>query len=353
MTTDRRILVDNATLSGVERITGRSKIKNLNYIDNDILCLEKLVTAILFSDVIFGIDDYKDKYRSERLKNFDFVNFSEIDQATYASFAGDAAAFARSFTVSFEGSKPAGDVIRFFEALRIDPQLRWDVFVSSEYLTLSLLVQDPKYTRYENSIDSVVRNEETDSKLVAVETDHDPALSVGSRPDIQNIKDFVRAISSDNPQFAGVDGKSVLGRMLFGFGWAAERSHFYNAVAYLQGADAYLAPLRDAFCESCCRIDYPSEVTGLLERLKLRSQETLTSILDPTGRAKFAIRLPFFTSYLISRSDNPLQCIDLALTLRSHRDFRDCRTIFHNLYHLSNSDKVRELNGILKYVGQS
>ena len=49
MNTNRRILIDNATLSGVERITGASRTLNLNNIDNDILCLEKLVTAILFS----------------------------------------------------------------------------------------------------------------------------------------------------------------------------------------------------------------------------------------------------------------------------------------------------------------
>jgi hypothetical protein len=50
MSTNRRVLIDNATLSGVERLIGVSQTLNLNYIDNDILCLEKLITAILFSD---------------------------------------------------------------------------------------------------------------------------------------------------------------------------------------------------------------------------------------------------------------------------------------------------------------
>jgi hypothetical protein len=150
-----------------------------------------------------------------------------------------------------------------------------------------------------------------------------------------------------------MDRKSALHRILFGYGWAAERSHFYNAVACMQGADAYLAPLRDAFCESCCRIDYPSQVIGLLETLKAKSQETLSSILEPSGQAKFAMRLPFFTAYLISRTDNPTQCIDLALSMRSGSEFQECRTIFHNLNHLTAADKVKEINGILKYLDQS
>lgn len=141
--------------------------------------------------------------------------------------------------------------------------------------------------------------------------------------------------------------------MVFGYGWAAERSHFYNAVAESRKADVYLAPLRDAFCESCCRIDYSSDVQGLLRSLKARSQETLASILEPTGQAKFAMRLPFFTAYLISKTDNPKQCIDLALSLRSKREFQECRTIFHNLDHVSQTDRIKELNGILDYLGQS
>ncbi len=133
MSTNRRILIDNATLSGVERIAGISQTLNLNNIDNDILCLEKLVTAILFSDELIGVDDYKDEFRSRRLKNFDFIRFFKIDQPTYSMLAAEAATFARSMAFSFEGSKPAGDVVSFFEALRIDPQLRWDVWISSEY----------------------------------------------------------------------------------------------------------------------------------------------------------------------------------------------------------------------------
>jgi hypothetical protein len=353
MGTNRRILIDNATLSGVERLTGVSQTRNLNYVDNDILCLEKLVTAILFSDQLIGVDDYKDEYRSQRLRAFDFIKFSRLDVPKYERLATDAAAFARDMTFSFKGAKPAGDVVSFFEALRIDPQLRWDAFVSSEYLTLSYLVEDPKSAPYEQSIDSIFRNEDTDRKLVAVETEHQPAFSVAERPDIKDTKEFVHALASSNPQFSGIDGKSAFDRIIFGYGWAAERSHFYNAVAELEVADVYLAPLRDAFCESCCRLDHPSQVQGLLESLKAKSQQTIESILEPSGHAKFAMRLPFFTAHLISKTDNPRQCIDLALSMRSRDEFQDCRTIFHNLDHLSAADKIQEINGILKYLDQS
>lgn len=256
-------------------------------------------------------------------------------------------------TFSFDGSKPAGDVVTFFESLQIDPQLRWNIFVSSEYLTLAFLVGDPKYARYESSIDSAFRGEVTDSGCVGAQTENGPQFAVAGHPDIKDVKDFVQALSQGNPQCAGTDGQSALDRIIFGYGWTAERSHFYNAVADITGADVMLAPLRDAFCESCLRIDYPAQAIGLVNTLKKSAQESLASILEPSGGVKFAMRLPFFTAYTISKTDNPSQCIDLALSMRNAPEFQNCRTIFHNLDHLSAADKRQELNGILKYLNQS
>lgn len=353
MDTNRRILIDNATLSGIERITGQSRIINLNYIDNDILCLEKIITAILFSDQVIAVDDYKNSHRSQRLRNFDYIDFIKIEEPLYTSLTTEAASFARGMAFSFEGSKPAGDIVSFFESLRIDPQLRWDIWVSSEYLTLTFLVDDNNNTSYERAIDSAFRTEVNDSGLVATGTSYQPEIVVAGHPEVDDIKALIKSMSSTNPNYAGSDGKSALERIVFGYGWAAERSHFYNAVAHIQNADLYLAPLRDAFCESCVRIDYHTQAAALIEKLKVKTQYTLVSILEPTGQAKFAIKLPFFTAYLISKTDNPSQCIELALRMRSMPEFKECRIIFHNLQHLEPGNRINEINGILKYLEQS
>lgn len=287
MTTNRTILVENATLSGVERLIGESQTLNLNNIDNDILCFEKLITAILFSDHVISVDDYKEKYRAERLKRFDFVDFFTIDPGTYAELSKDAADFAKGMVFTFDGSKPAGDVVSFFESLRIDPQLRWDVFVSSEYLTMSLLVDNTQDVRYERAIDSVFRNENANANAVIAGEDLSGSVSVKGHPEISDVKDLVRAFASENSNYSGLSSWSLLQRCIFGYGWAAERSHFYNAVAANKDADAFLAPLRDAFCESCCRLEARSQVNSLLEKLKSKSQDTFAKIVDASGRARF------------------------------------------------------------------
>lgn len=352
MTTRRRIFVDNATLSGVERITGVSQTANLTNTDNDILCLEKLITSILFSDELLGIDDYKDEYRSHRLKQFDFVSFLKPDGAVKTEVSNRAAEFARGMLFSFDGAKPAGDVVSFFESLRLHPQMRWNIFVSSEYLALSLLVNDRGH-RYENVIDAAFRNESTDHQMVDPAEEIHPSFSINGHPEISDVKAFQHALASGNPNYAGLWHKDILARMVFGYGWAAERTYFYNALAAINDADAFLSPLRDAFCESCCRIRSKSQVNFLIESLKKTSQETLASIVEPSGDSQFAIRLPFFLAYYISKSDNPKQCIELALSDRNRQEFRDCRVVFHNLANFSQQDKYKEVNKILRYLRQS
>lgn len=180
-----------------------------------------------------------------------------------------------------------------------------------------------------------------------------PVVSLEQHPAIADTKALVQAFASGNSNFSGPASGSLLDRFVFGYGWTAERSHFYNAVAAMQDADAFLAPLRDAFCESCCRIDSRSQVNNLLECLKSRTQDALVKIVDAGGGAKFGLKLPFFTAYFISKADNPKQCIDMALDARSESEFRECRVILHNLAHLSVRDRHQEVNNILKYLEQS
>lgn len=66
----RYALLDNSTLTGVQRLLGQISIKNKAAIDMDILCLESVLEAILFYDFISVVDDYKPQYRASREANF-------------------------------------------------------------------------------------------------------------------------------------------------------------------------------------------------------------------------------------------------------------------------------------------
>ena len=66
----RFALIDNSTLTGIQRLLGQIPVKNTLTVDMDILCLENLIEAILFYDQVAFIDDYKPEYREQRAKLF-------------------------------------------------------------------------------------------------------------------------------------------------------------------------------------------------------------------------------------------------------------------------------------------
>lgn len=63
-------LVDNATLTAVQRLSGEIPIKNKYIIDSDIMAFEAFAQAVLFSEKVFYIDDYKSRYRQDRRSFF-------------------------------------------------------------------------------------------------------------------------------------------------------------------------------------------------------------------------------------------------------------------------------------------
>ena len=66
----RYALIDNSTLTGIQRILGEIPIRNIASLDNDIIAFENYIQAILFYDELICIDDYKKRYRKKKQSFF-------------------------------------------------------------------------------------------------------------------------------------------------------------------------------------------------------------------------------------------------------------------------------------------
>lgn len=69
----RYAIVDNATLTAIQRLCGAISIKNKHTIDGDILAFETFIQAVLFYDDLFYFDDYKVAHREERATFFKYI----------------------------------------------------------------------------------------------------------------------------------------------------------------------------------------------------------------------------------------------------------------------------------------
>lgn len=65
-------LIDNSTLSSVQRVLGNIPIRSKSIIDGDIVAFESLINAILFYNDLIVLDDYKEQYRQNRKEQFPF-----------------------------------------------------------------------------------------------------------------------------------------------------------------------------------------------------------------------------------------------------------------------------------------
>lgn len=68
-------LIDNASLTAVDRVTGQILVKNPDTINGDLVAFENVVQAILFYDDLVCIDNYKPEHQKTRIETFDFIRF--------------------------------------------------------------------------------------------------------------------------------------------------------------------------------------------------------------------------------------------------------------------------------------
>ena len=73
-------LIDNSTLSSVQRVLGNIPIRSKSIIDGDIVAFESLINAILFYNDLIVLDDYKEQYRQNRKEQFPFIRFIKPEE---------------------------------------------------------------------------------------------------------------------------------------------------------------------------------------------------------------------------------------------------------------------------------
>lgn len=73
-------LIDNASLTAVQRTLGNVVTRNRDTINGDLVAMENLIQAILFYDDLVSLDNYKEEFRDSRAKQFDFINFLSPEQ---------------------------------------------------------------------------------------------------------------------------------------------------------------------------------------------------------------------------------------------------------------------------------
>lgn len=124
----RLALIDNSTITGVQRLFGQIPVKNTLSIDMDILCLESLLESILFYDTVAIIDDYKPAYRTNRQNSFPKLLSLTPAIISYNELIAKTKYLSDNIIPKVEGGQfTDGDFKPFFDLLKMNVTFTWDM----------------------------------------------------------------------------------------------------------------------------------------------------------------------------------------------------------------------------------
>src|SRR6185503_13678788 len=297
----RYALIDNSTLTGVQRLFGQIPIKNTLVTDMDVLCLESLIEAILFYDEIFVIDDYKPYFRDSRRKAFPFITALgpravPIDELIAAS---------KKLTEDIVPRVDAGqftdkDFKPFFDLLKMNVTFTWDKASSVYYLTQKMLagvggVDIEKYSRLSSAIYGELLDKGRTNENNIDEKNFVLFDSRGHR--IDSTYDVTDKDDRIFPPLLSRQASAFFASL----NWLAFRTIFYTLAARNLQSDLFLHPIRHTFQANFISKLFKGETSTfkqLFDAMNDSANRSINTILGNTQPFVTKNPIPLFVTWL-------------------------------------------------------
>lgn len=335
----RRAIIDNSTLTAVQRLLGKIPVYNKYSLDGDILAFETLIQTILFYDQIYYIDDYKNEYRHSRSEHFTYIDGIVIDDENYSKLVENTCHLAKDIIPTIEsGSFEDENFKPFFELLKMNNIYTWDLRSSVFYLTQKML---------SGSNDEI--NIHTYSELVQmIFLEGKDGFERKNNPSKKIIDSNGNEISSRYPNVTR-SGDMVISKnvdyFLSNLSWLAYRTIFYTLVANEVGGSLILHPIRDAFQISYLNRmnrEFNCTYRRLIQIMNQAAEKRVRSIYEVSTPMVSKYNMPLFSVAFIEKTSNPISVIDYALHKREERDFVLARRKLEEIENLfTNGDNAK------------
>lgn len=347
----RYALIDNSTLTGIQRLLGGIQVKNTSIVDNDIIAFENYIQAILFYDEILCIDDYKSNYRTNRINYFPKIRFISKDLFDYDSFVQTANKVTENITLEIRGGKVTDrDFKDYLERLQMTFQFTWDMSSSKFFLTQKMLLGNSILNQEKFGIlHSLLFKENNEQyEVTTALKNKSPKLYDHRGNQITFDKNNGKITSS-----AGEDGLSPQFQALVAsLNWISQRTSFYVLAADYLYADLFIQPLRQSFLQNIIKKTYPSYNLGVFNdfrnSINNQSESTIKNVLSTSNNFGLSFDIPLFTAYFAKQTGDSKKIIEAAYNEREKKYFVEARNKLRELnVFLDNKDRnkfLREIN---------
>ncbi len=319
----RYAMIDNSTLTAVQRLLGEIKVKNKATIDMDILCFENYIESILFYDEIIAIDDYKEEFRNSRKEYFNDIKFIPKTEFDYDFFINKSLEKTTDISPKIEGGFITDDNFKeFFKLLRMNMVFTWDMTSSVFYLTQKMLQHESgldieKYSILNYAIFTDYFSSGELSKTLR-KIDYELIDSKGHNIELGRYK--VNNTTAEIKQQTKI--------FLSGLNWLAQRTTFYSYVSNYFQADTFMHPIRQSFNINLINkhINTPTgKLKPLIDAMNEHTTNALNQIISFSQPFVSKHKIPLFCTYLIHKTENPFNVIKEAYGLRNKDSFKQAR----------------------------
>jgi len=316
-------LIDNASLTAVERAVGNVVVRNPDTINGDLAAVENLIQAILFYDDLISIDNYKEEFKDARAKEFGFLRFVSPEECGLKAIDELAKNEAASIRPEIRGGDFADpDFKALVEMLKLNMVCTWDMRSSVYYLTMKMLGQPstPEYAKY-SELSSSIFNELADMNGTFGRWSTEVSL-VGSDGHTFSAKEF-------QEKKHGMGGITrSLEMFVASLNWLAYKSIYYSIAAKHLQADSFIHPIRHAY-----QIHWMTKTgafghdftSRLVKNLSEKAGATLSDIVGHGQVKTVALDLPIFSAWLTQESGDLSSAISSALELKRSDQFITAR----------------------------
>ena len=343
----RYAIVDNATLTAIQRLCGMIPIKNKHTIDGDILALEAFIQAVLFYDDLFYFDDYKVAHREERAAYFKYIYPVEFSQAEYSDLIVETQSATDQFVPEIAKKTFANSNLQeFFDLLKMNMTFTWDMSSSIYYLTQKLLeehsgVDIEKYSKLSTMIfnelsDGTAFNESTAKTPIIYDSNGNQICAGYKVVDKEGHTCETRISKQANAFIAGLS-------------WLDFRTAMYTIFAKSMEYDMVLHPIRQAYQMNFLNrfaVQGDSSTKVLLDAMNQRSHVAINQIFSVTQPIVFKNNLPMFSVWLVNKGIAPSNFMDSIYEVKGRKEFISAREILSNLDALKREGSAKYLTSV-------
>ncbi len=339
-------LIDNATLTAVQRIEGHILTKSRDSVDTDIVAFENYIQSILFYDRIIAVDDYIPAHRDDRVSHFNNISFINKRDSGLDEIEAVAKSQSDELRPQLHGGEFVNSDFRsLLELLQTHIVCTWDISSSVYHLTLKNLSSNCREFEKYGNIAAAIFSELGDAAESGNRTNGNVELLDQYGEPIRKGYKVPGALWGDGTSSG--EASDAIKAFVASLVWLANRSIFYSLAAKHLQADTFLYPIRQAYQQAylskTCQygFDYAKRI---VEHFSTSLEDDLVDIHSGGKTTATATILPVFSAWLAKETGDPKYIVEAAYNIRNNSDFVEAREKMREIRRLFDESDLADAN---------